>query len=178
MSKMTLEQVLGFLRSKANCAADSVTAGVYNQMADAIDAELKRQASVRGEAVACHRLLWKDSRGDWQAHGSWADGAPSKKLVDDIAAQSTEPLRWKLEVAYAHPAGPAGVPDVKAMVDRFLSWRLPATFAPDGWVRFVPPAGASDADPSWPVGTNLFSAEQAEAMVRHMLAAAPSEDKP
>lgn len=52
---------------------------------------------------------------------------------------------------------------IKQMVDRFLSWRLPENFAPDGGITF---AG------HWahgPTGTNLFTATQAEAMVRHML---------
>ena len=56
---------------------------------------------------------------------------------------------------------------IKMMVDRFLSWRLPENVAPDG--------GSSSAG-HWQhgtTGTNLFTATQAEAMVRHML-----DDKP
>src|SRR4051812_45812237 len=51
--------------------------------------------------------------------------------------------------------------DIKAMVDRFLSWRLPEDFNPDGGVTFDPFR--------IPTGTNLFTAVQAEAMIRHML---------
>lgn len=49
------------------------------------------------------------------------------------------------------------------MVNRFLSWNLPSDFNPDGGITF---AG------HWahgPTGTNLFTATQAEAMIRHML---------
>jgi hypothetical protein len=46
------------------------------------------------------------------------------------------------------------------MVDRFLSWKLPEDFAPDGGVCF---------EGGGPIGTNLFTATQAEAMIRHLL---------
>lgn len=62
------------------------------------------------------------------------------------------------------PNAPA-IPGIKAMVDRFLSWRLPAGFAPDAGVSFQPPVHPH----AWPVGTNLLTADQAEQMVRHML---------
>lgn len=61
---------------------------------------------------------------------------------------------------------------IKRMADRFLSWKLPDDFRPDGGIEF-------DADaptkldprnrPYEPTGTNLFDARQAEAMVRHMV---------
>lgn len=57
---------------------------------------------------------------------------------------------------------------VDRMVQRFLGWPLPATFNPDGGIRFdrerVRFGGAH-----WPVGTNLLDAGQAREMVRHML---------
>ncbi len=61
--------------------------------------------------------------------------------------------------------------DVKAMVDRFLSWKLPANFAPDAGISFKPTYNDHLPTPGRhePTGTNLFSAAQAEEMVRHML---------
>jgi hypothetical protein len=51
------------------------------------------------------------------------------------------------------------------MVSRFLGWRLPDDFMPDGGVTFKPlPHG-------WPTGTNLLHAGQARAMLEHVLAA-------
>jgi hypothetical protein len=64
-------------------------------------------------------------------------------------------------------AGPVGDGWVSAMVDRFLGWRLPDDFSPDDGISFVPPKHPN----SWPVGTNLFSVKQAEAMFRHALGA-------
>lgn len=54
--------------------------------------------------------------------------------------------------------------EIRAMVDRFLGWKLPEDFAPDCGIAYTK-SGPEYA----PVGTNLFTATQAEAMVRHML---------
>ena len=56
------------------------------------------------------------------------------------------------------------------IVNRFLCWRLPASFNPDGGVSF----DKKNRDPNthhWPVGTNLFSADQARQMLAHILSA-------
>jgi hypothetical protein len=60
---------------------------------------------------------------------------------------------------------------IKQMVDRFLSWKLPDDFAPDGGIAFEPIGnkGTPHEYRNEPVGTNLLTATQAEAMVRHML---------
>lgn len=62
---------------------------------------------------------------------------------------------------------------IKYMRDRFLGWKLPDDFNPDGGVTFKkysdynhPKYGRHKYEPS---GTNLFHAEQAEAMIRYML---------
>lgn len=61
---------------------------------------------------------------------------------------------------------------VKHMVDRFLRWRLPEAFRPDCGIHFDADA-AKKLNPQnhryEPVGTNLFSADQDEAMVRYMI---------
>jgi Lar family restriction alleviation protein len=55
------------------------------------------------------------------------------------------------------------------MVNRFLAWRLPNDFSPDCFVHFdIDQAGRAG---SWPMGTNLLTAEQAKAMLRHVLGA-------
>lgn len=57
---------------------------------------------------------------------------------------------------------------IKHMVDRFLGWRLPTDFSPDGGIIF---SRTSGGHANVPTGTNLFTATQAEAMVRYMLEA-------
>ncbi len=64
---------------------------------------------------------------------------------------------------------------IKHMVDRFLSWRLPETFNPDGGISFKKNFNEHTAHPMKhePTGTNLLDATQAEAMVRHMVEGMP-----
>lgn len=63
---------------------------------------------------------------------------------------------------------------IKHMVDRFLSWRLPENFRPDAGISFKPEFNEHTPHPMRhePLGTNLFDATQAEAMVRHMVGGA------
>lgn len=53
------------------------------------------------------------------------------------------------------------------MVTRFLGWSLPKDFAPDCGITFKPVAPPN----SWPVGTNLLTADQARQMLEHVLQA-------
>ena len=65
---------------------------------------------------------------------------------------------------------------IKHMVERFLSWRLPEPWYPDAGIKFEPEFNveymAEQGKPPMrhePTGTNLFDYTQAEAMVRHMI---------
>ena len=51
------------------------------------------------------------------------------------------------------------------MVSRFLNWRIPKDFMPDGGVLFVPVNHPN----AWPVGTNLLTATQARKMLEYVL---------
>lgn len=63
---------------------------------------------------------------------------------------------------------------VKHMVDRFLGWRLPKSWNPDNGISYKRPNFAhAPAEHDWPIGTNLFSATEADGMVRHMLEGMP-----
>lgn len=65
---------------------------------------------------------------------------------------------------------------IKHMVDRFLGWNLPNDFHPDGGINFDADAGKrlNAANRRYePIGTNLFSATQADGMVRHMVEGLP-----
>ena len=61
---------------------------------------------------------------------------------------------------------------IKYMVNRFLGWRLPENFNPDGGISFK--RIGNEHHPEWsyknePVGTNLLDAVQAEEMVRYII---------
>ncbi len=60
---------------------------------------------------------------------------------------------------------------VKVMVDRFLRWRLPENFGPDGGISFVRDYNVNTPWPAKhePTGTNLFDVTQATDMVKHLL---------
>lgn len=65
------------------------------------------------------------------------------------------------------------------MVNRFLCWKLPEDFSPDNGISFKkesdynhPQFGRTKFEP---MGTNLFNAQQARAMLEHILA--EDEDK-
>jgi len=65
---------------------------------------------------------------------------------------------------------------IKHMVQRFLSWKLPDPFRPDNGITFTPRLAEEPLrSRHWPVGTNLLDATQAEAMVRHMLDGMPDQ---
>lgn len=60
---------------------------------------------------------------------------------------------------------------IKHMVNRFLGWRLPDNFTPDGGIDFKSTynEGTPYEGKHQPTGTNLFDATQAEAMIRHLV---------
>ena len=64
---------------------------------------------------------------------------------------------------------------IKHMVNRFLSWRLPKNFNPDGGISFAPTGNTGTAHEykHEPSGTNLLDADQAEVMVLHMVDGMP-----
>lgn len=63
---------------------------------------------------------------------------------------------------------------IKHMVERFLGWQLPDDFNPDGGIAFTRHTGTPEhPHVNQPVGTNLLTAMQATAMVRHMVDGLP-----
>lgn len=65
---------------------------------------------------------------------------------------------------------------IKHMVDRFLGWKLPDDFNPDAGISFKKThseQGPFGPQKHEPIGTNLFSATQADAMVRYLIDGLP-----
>lgn len=60
---------------------------------------------------------------------------------------------------------------IKHMTDRFLWWELPHDFRPDAGITFKAEFNEHTVRPMKhkPIGTNLLSYTQAEAMVRYMI---------
>lgn len=64
---------------------------------------------------------------------------------------------------------------IKHMVDRFLGWKLPSNFTPDGGITFQKCGnpGTPYEYKNEPTGTNVLDATQADAMVRYMIEGLP-----
>ena len=62
---------------------------------------------------------------------------------------------------------------IEEMVNRFLGWKLPSDFAPDCGIEFD--ANKYPNHKFEPIGTNLFTATQAKAMIEYMIQAAPTD---
>ena len=113
--------------------------------------------------------------------GRWGN-VPSKwsyeAILDltDFARQLERELadRATPKPAQAEPVANKGElsMDVSKMVDRFLAWPLPKDFGPDCYITFD--RAAAETNNCWPIGTNLFTADQARQMIEHLIAAPPS----
>ncbi len=100
----------------------------------------------------------------------------AQQAAASAARQSEQHLRKLVALAYK----PVTDEQIAHMVQRFLGWRLPETFSPDAGISFEPEFNrewnAKQGMPPQrhnPVGTNLFDAQEAEAMVRYMLDGLP-----
>lgn len=64
---------------------------------------------------------------------------------------------------------------IKYMVSRFLGWKLPTSFNPDGGISFSPTGNTGTAHEYKfnPVGTNLLDMDQATEMVRYLVNGLP-----
>jgi hypothetical protein len=161
-------------------ARDLIAAGRRYAAYGAIDAALTkaRQAPEREGSIA------ERAREILNRHCEYIDGLERGQRVIGTAnalAAVREALT-RLPVRHVPITGTVGEPSdgelemnddqIKRMVGRFLGWRLPDDFAPDAGIDFTPMFNEHADHPMRhePTGTNLFTATQAEAMVRYMLA--------
>lgn len=100
------------------------------------------------------------SQGDGGRNTASIDLAPD--VVEALADRALDDLNRKR-------SAPVVTED---MVARFLTWKLPPDFWPDGNVCFNDAAARAG---SWPVGTNLLTAVQARAMLEHVLGVPAAE---
>ena len=105
--------------------------------------------------------------------------AVEQTVADDIADAENKAAD-ALESMMREKDAPITDEQIKHMVQRFLSWRLPEHFSPDAGISFTPEfnveynaARGLPPQRHTPVGTNLFDANQAEEMVRYMVEGLP-----
>lgn len=98
-----------------------------------------------------------------------------------VASEVVERANVYLAYLSGEPEGPSLTDEqVAHMVSRFLSWKLPENFNPDGGISFKATFNENTDHPMRhdPSGTNLFDMRQATAMVRYMLAGLPPATPP
>jgi hypothetical protein len=112
------------------------------------------------------------------------------RIIEDIFARKHAGGRVqriaKVQVAILAALDEAGIlptgmteAQIKHMVDRFLGWKLPDDFCPDAGISFKKThseQGPHGSQKYEPIGTNLFDATQADAMVRHLVQSLPKSD--
>jgi hypothetical protein len=88
------------------------------------------------------------------------------------------PDHW-MQARFSKPGGRPAAVVTDDMVMRFLGWPLPKDFCPDCGISFD---GRKDdqwnKNKTWPIGTNLLTADQARAMLEHVLATQAASDQP
>ena len=94
-------------------------------------------------------------------------------MTDDASKETGMTEEWCINMAKREAVEKPKMTDeqIKQMAERFLTWELPDDFCPDGGVAFkrVTNEGTLHEHIFRPVGTNLLTYTQAEAMVQHML---------
>jgi hypothetical protein len=142
-------------------------------MADDIHAMDRRLIQLQSEQIALFPLL---VLGGEDARRRYMEVLAQRKALHEEADQLVkgDTLRFEITPAGAQPEPdpPAAAPVTEGMVNRFLHWPLPRSFSPDGGITFerqvmTPDGWAERAD--MPIGTNLFTATEAKAMLEHVL---------
>lgn len=113
------------------------------------------------DRVELARVIWRLEQPNESLYGSLrVDVSKAAAFLRELSAMPTEELSLKPHI------GPfievQAVTD--AMVDRFLSWRLPASVCADGCAT----------NPNYPhprSGTNLLNADEARQMLEHVMVA-------
>jgi hypothetical protein len=117
--------------------------------------------------------------------GDVAYGIAVQAIEGKWTAAQLGPYMARFAIDYANEQAPQPLQtgrdsndsQIKHMVDRFLAWRLPENFNPDGGISFKKTFNENTPHPmkSEPVGTNLFDASQAEEMIRYMVEGMPAD---
>lgn len=200
MERADLEKILEAVKVMPLRPEDRVVLKMKETLSD------EAREVVRGIAEALfpgHRIVVLDAGADLEVIRHDPGGLVDGRLVeagDGVVSFDGVRMSTHLLESFAHPTpegrwfrivkadGVATVESrsVDALVQRFLGWKLPADFAPDGGVTFersynVPGDGGGvvtkqrlpDDPGRWPIGTNILNAEQARAMIMHLLAGEP-----
>ncbi len=117
------------------------------------------------------RTQYRTPSGSWRDEGSFQINNPADMNEQFIHSTRRVIIEEANPEDFKDQGQPAGV--TNDMVNRFLSWKLPADFNPDSGIKFEKtrdvPGHPALVQHNEPTGTNLFSAEQARDMIAHIL---------
>lgn len=142
-------------------------------MIDEMTAELMKEAiaHLTTQGATIYRLQAEKEKAEKGSAENYRllQAAQSELAMLQMARQPKE----QAYVIHEPPLTNKGVEiaDINTMVQRFLQWKLPEDFHPDGGISFEKTfRGANGKEfRHEPVGTNLFTSTQARAMVKYML---------
>ncbi len=121
-----------------------------------LDVAIRNAATADDHIAALTREL-AEAKDQWTKRTKLLAKMQQRALAAEAAISASQPV-----------AVPRGT--IKAMVDRFLAWPLPKGFAPDCGISFD---GRKDDEwnnnKTWPIGTNLFTADQAREMFEYAM---------
>lgn len=172
--------LVGALEIASNTCGDVTELGRFSRSVDPVRwvSELKAHldaalsASGPGEqkaltcnGVMCERrdgILCADYECDVQSGVYTQHEAPTASGPGEAGAVQVEAVMTEAQI--------------KHMVSRFLQWKLPENFSPDGGISFQREFNTHTEHPmkAKPAGTNLLDAAQVEAMLRHMMEGMPA----
>ena len=141
----------------------------------ALDAKIHEAITIVKEMMAQEPVAWADDKAIQGRVGNVCSTAAKRywEKSDFVDKKNAELHKYPL---YAAPVVVQEVPAVTdEMVSRFLCWKLPRYFYPDSFISFDRTKHDTwgGYPNSWPTGTNLFTGDQARAMLEHVIAAAP-----
>lgn len=107
-------------------------------------------------------------QGDGRVYLDAVDAAAAHTMQQDALYPRHVTFKAVAVQTVAVPDGDTRTAVIKDAVNRFLGWKLPKDFDPDCGISFNPMEASGG---SWPIGTSLFTADQAKAMFEHCIAA-------
>lgn len=131
----------------------------------AVKARTKKSPKKTVKAKAAKKLVRK-AKSRKTMHGLLGHAAAIKEAKASISRKYPSLRKFVAGVPLSAPVATTIVHtvDINALVNRFLLWRLPEDFSPDGGISF---AIAPRLMQHWPTGTNLFTADQARKMFEY-----------
>jgi hypothetical protein len=130
--------------------------------------------TLENDPTGDYDTVWQEVENDTDKITHWRRMPPAHDAAAPTLPKSED----------ARGAEPVGKSVIDQMVNRFLGWKLPKDFSPDHYINFDRESAQRMRDAtngtSWPIGTNLLTADQAREMIKHMMtgiAASPPPGK-